>query len=98
MEENFKEKCQQEFLKKIKTKSNYREISEYYEKNKADIDINENDADKRRPLVHAIISKNYDAVKFLLSLPDLKTDITDSVRISLKSARLVTITLRKCPR
>jgi ankyrin repeat protein len=72
---------QKEFLQKIKTKSNLKELSEFYQQNSPYIDINEIDSDKRSPLAHAILSKNYDAVKFLLSLKNLNSNTKDSVNI-----------------
>jgi hypothetical protein len=74
-----KEKCQNDFLKMIRTKSNFHELKEFYEKNLDDIDINYIDSDKRRPLMHAILAKNYDAVKFLFSCENIQKDIIDSV-------------------
>jgi hypothetical protein len=79
MEED--DKIQKEFLNKIKNKSDYNTLLNYYNINKDKIDLNKNDQDKRKPLIHCITSKNYDAVKFLLENETVDKNISDSVRL-----------------
>lgn len=73
-----KESKQQQFLDYIRQKKDYKSLSDYYKINQEEIDIEQLDPDKRTPLITAIVSKNYDATKFLL---DNKADINkpDSV-------------------
>jgi ankyrin repeat protein len=73
---------QDEFLNKIRLKENYSNILKYYTENKLEIDLNKSDPDKRTPLINAVTSKNFDAVKFLLEKENnVKINKADSVFI-----------------
>jgi ankyrin repeat protein len=78
MDETHKLSVPKELLNKIKTKSNYKTLEEYYNNNKDSLDLNQQDEDKRTPLIHAIVNKNYEAVKFLLE-NNVDVSKTDSV-------------------
>ncbi len=77
MDESKKLAIYKELLIKIK-KSNYNALETFYSNYKEQLDLNQIDDDKRTPLIHAIVSKNYDAVKFLLE-HNVHSNKSDSV-------------------